>query len=180
LVLDDTKLGVAFVDESGKVMHSFQTMIVNETALREFVTGENLKFNIKEYKPDMILISANCKKAQTLRKELRTPDLFTETIFCAFGEYEIPNMVAKRRKISGVDEEDTILAAISMARLKQNPMAEVISLWHETAQRNGVLSMNLHPYQGFINQSRLRDSLEKVIIEIVNLVGLNINDIKNN
>jgi hypothetical protein len=53
--------------------------------LKDFVSGENLKFNIKEYKPDMILISANCKKAQTLRKELRTPDLFPETIFCAFG-----------------------------------------------------------------------------------------------
>ena len=40
--------------------------------------------------------------------------------------------------------------------------------------------MNLHPYQKFINQKKLKDALERVIIEIVNLVGLNINDIKKN
>ena len=67
-----------------------------------------------------------------------------------------------------------------MARLKQNPMAEIISLWSEEDSKNGILSMNLHPYQKFINQKKLKDSLERVIIEIVNLVGLNINDVKNN
>lgn len=67
-----------------------------------------------------------------------------------------------------------------MARLKQNPMAEIISLWSEEEHRNGILSMNLHPYQKFVNQKRLKDALERVIIEIVNLVGLNINDLKKN
>ncbi len=33
--------------------------------------------NTREYKPDMILIAANCKKAQTLRKDLRNPELFS-------------------------------------------------------------------------------------------------------
>ena len=66
------------------MLHSFQTIVANDSQLRDFVGGENLKFNVKEHKPDMILISANCKKAQTLRKELRSPDLFSETIFCAF------------------------------------------------------------------------------------------------
>ena len=68
LVLEDRKLGVVFVDESGKAMFSFQTTISNDIELKEFVASENLKTNIHEYKPDMILISANCKKAQTLRK----------------------------------------------------------------------------------------------------------------
>lgn len=52
----------------------------------------------------MILIAANCKKAQTLRKELRTPDLFPETIFCAFGEYEVPRLVAKKKITEGFIE----------------------------------------------------------------------------
>ena len=67
-----------------------------------------------------------------------------------------------------------------MARLKQNPMAEIISLWREDDNKNGILSINLHPYQKFISQKKLKDALERVIIEIVNLVGLNINDIKKN
>ena len=68
LVLEDVKLGVVFIDETGKVMYSFQTMIASDIMLKEFVGSEDLKEKIKEYKPDMILISANCKKAQTLRK----------------------------------------------------------------------------------------------------------------
>lgn len=67
-----------------------------------------------------------------------------------------------------------------MARLKKNPMAEIISLWSEKLTKNGVLSMNLHPYQRFVNQASLKNSLENVIIEIVNLVGLDINDLKKN
>lgn len=67
-----------------------------------------------------------------------------------------------------------------MARLKKNPMSEIISLWSEKLTDNGILSMNLHQYQNFIDQRRLRDSLEKVIIEVVNMVGLDINEINKN
>lgn len=35
--------------------------------------------------------------------------------------------------------------------------------------------MNLHPYQNFVNQAKLRDQLQRAIIEVVNLVGLDIN-----
>lgn len=71
----------------------------------------------------MILIAANCRRAQTLRKELRNPNLFPEPIYCAFGEYEVPNLMANKKKMNGVTTEKTILEAISMARLKKNPMA---------------------------------------------------------
>ena len=47
LVLEDTKLGVAFVDEAGKPMHSFQVVVANEQMLKDFVSSENLKHNIK-------------------------------------------------------------------------------------------------------------------------------------
>lgn len=40
--------------------------------------------------------------------------------------------------------------------------------------------MNLHPYQKHVNQKLLTEALERVVIEIVNLVGININDIKKN
>jgi hypothetical protein len=46
-----------------------------------------------------------------------------------------------------------------MARLKKNPMAEIISLWSDKTNENGILSMNLHPYQRFINQNALKESL---------------------
>ena len=62
-----------------------------------------------------------------------------------------------------------------MARLKKNPMAEIISLWSDKNTDNAILSMNLHQYQNNVNQRKLKDSLEKVIIEVVNMVGIDIN-----
>jgi hypothetical protein len=53
-------------------------------------------------------------------------------------------------------EEESIIEAISMARLKKNPMAEIISLWSDKMPENGILSMNLHPYQRFISQFSLK------------------------
>lgn len=40
--------------------------------------------------------------------------------------------------------------------------------------------MNLHPLQKYINKRKLIDSLERVAIEMVNLVGIDIDDIRNN
>jgi transcriptional accessory protein Tex/SPT6 len=67
-----------------------------------------------------------------------------------------------------------------MARLKKNPMSEIISLWSEKLNDNGILSMNLHQYQNFIDQRKLKENLEKVIIEVVNMVGLDINEVNKN
>ena len=62
---------------------------------------------------------------------MRDPKLFPQSIFCAFGEYEVPRLVAKRQIIKGQTEEEAVLEAISMARLKKNPMSEIISLWSD-------------------------------------------------
>jgi|LakMenE01Jun11ns_1017448.scaffolds.fasta_scaffold7251459_1 transcriptional accessory protein Tex/SPT6 len=62
-----------------------------------------------------------------------------------------------------------------MARLKKNPLAEIVSLWSDKLIDNGLLSMNLHQYQNFVSQKKLIDSLEKVIVEVVNMVGIDIN-----
>lgn len=38
--------------------------------------------------------------------------------------------------------------------------------------------MNLHPYQSFVNSRKLIDALAIVAIEVVNMVGIDINDLK--
>ena len=88
-------------------------------------------------------------------------------------------MVANKNKIQGVSEDKTILTAISMARLKKNPLAEILSLWSDSITENGVLSMNFHPLQRCVNRDKLSDSLKRVGIEVVNLVGVNLNETVN-
>jgi hypothetical protein len=46
-----------------------------------------------------------------------------------------------------------------MARFKKNPMAEILALWSDSIEENGVYSMNLHPLQKYINKRKLIDSL---------------------
>ena len=47
MVLEETKLGIAFVDESGKSQFSFHIVINNDEELRRFVGDENLSIYIK-------------------------------------------------------------------------------------------------------------------------------------
>ena len=76
--------------------------------------------------------------------------MFSEVIFCAYGEYEIPNLIANKQNLKGIAEERVVLEAISMARLKQNPMSEILSLWSDKVEDNGVLDMNFHPLQKMV------------------------------
>ena len=76
---------MAFINEKGQSHYPFKLKIGNDEDIKNFVSNEILYKYIDEYKPDMILISANCRRAQTLRKELRNPTLFPESIYCAFG-----------------------------------------------------------------------------------------------
>jgi transcriptional accessory protein Tex/SPT6 len=165
MVLEQEKLGIAVVDEIGKEHSPLSIELRADDELKKFVNNEILSHLIEEHHPDMILVSANCRRAQTLRKELRNPSLFSESnIYCSFGEYEIPSLMANKNIVQGVSSEKCILEAISMARLKKNPMMEILGLWSESIEENGVYSMNLHPFQKYIDKRKLVDALEKVAI----------------
>lgn len=80
--------------------------------------------------------------------------------------------------MKGSNEERAILEAISLARLKLNGMAEVLTMWSEKAEDNGVLYMNMHPLQKSVNQLKLKAELERIAVEMVNLVGVDLNQLK--
>jgi hypothetical protein len=42
--------------------------------------------------------------------------------------------MANKNMIQGISEEKAILEAISMARLKKDPMAETLALWSENIE----------------------------------------------
>lgn len=51
-----------------------------------------------------------------------------------------------------------------MARYERNPLVETLSLWSDNVQQNGIISMNLHPFQSYVNQRKLKDALEFVAV----------------
>ncbi len=64
-----------------------------------------------------------------------------------------------------------------MARFLRNPLIETLSLWSHNMKENGILSMNLHPCQSFVDQRKLMNALEYVAIEAVNLIGVDVNEL---
>lgn len=57
-------------------------------------------------------------------------------------------------------------------------MAEILTMWSEKTEDNGILFMNMHPLQKSVNQQRLKAELERVAVEMVNLVGIDLNQLK--
>jgi transcription elongation factor SPT6 len=81
---------------------------------------------------------------------------------------------------TGTNEERAVLEAIALCRLKQNSMAEILNLWSEKIDDNGCLMLNLHPLQKIINKYKLKAELERVAVEMVNLVGIDLRKLKEN
>lgn len=72
---------------------------------------------------------------------------------------------------------------ISLCRLKQFPVSEILKLWNdggEDAGENLILSLNLHPLQKNISEHQLSKGLLNTVIECVNDVGVDINEVLQN
>ncbi len=67
--------------------------------------------------------------------------------------------------------------AISLARFKQNPLAETLLLWNDDITKNFCLQLNLHPFQKFVNQGKLIEVLEIEAQKVSSIIGIEINRI---
>mmetsp|Transcript_11706 Transcript_11706/g.17792 ORF Transcript_11706/g.17792 Transcript_11706/m.17792 type:complete len:89 (+) Transcript_11706:2251-2517(+) len=65
--------------------------------------------------------------------------------------------------------------AICLARWEQDPMNELLNLWSPIQSENQALNLGMHPYQRFVNQTKLFHTLEEANIRVVNQVGIDIN-----
>ncbi len=65
--------------------------------------------------------------------------------------------------------------AISLARWEQDPMTEVLNLWHPIISENAALSLNLHQMQRAVPPAKLYEGLESIAVKCVNAVGIDLN-----
>ncbi|KAK1749981.1 Oxysterol-binding protein-domain-containing protein [Echria macrotheca] len=74
----------------------------------------------------------------------------------------------------GLAEHPTLASVtrycIALARYMQNPMKEYAALGQD------VTSLRIHPYQQYLPQDKLYKHLETAMVDMVNLVGVDIND----
>ena len=95
-------------------------------------------------------------------------------MFAEYARDSVSRLVAKkmaRDPFYGELDELTRIA-ISIGRMRLNPLQEVLQLWHTQNRRNFCLYLPLHYLQQEVPQDLLRQQMEKVNIEVVNKVGL--------
>jgi hypothetical protein len=64
-------LGLAIVDEDGNLKFKGTLRIPFSSNLKTVVADKSITEPIDEFKPDLIIVAANCRQAITLRKDLR-------------------------------------------------------------------------------------------------------------
>jgi hypothetical protein len=68
LVLEYDKLGMAIVSSEGELRFKGIIKVSHESNIEFIVKDKVLNDHIDEYKPDLIVISANCRQSIILRK----------------------------------------------------------------------------------------------------------------
>ncbi|EGW29955.1 transcription elongation factor SPT6 [Spathaspora passalidarum NRRL Y-27907] len=189
---DSAVVGV-LIKESGKVDEFFKS---ERNPMRDRQNEEEFQGELKEYfdrnlkyvKPDVIVISgynANSKKlydciknfVETNRITCNVDDLPTSIaapplLNVIWGQDETARLYqnSARAKQEFPDKPTLIKYAIGLARYTQNPLLEYVSLGDD------ILSLNFYQHQKLISNDLIKEALESVFVDIVNMVGVEINE----
>lgn len=161
---------------------------------------------MKKHSPDLVIVSTNCLEARRIKQMMvnfredwqkninidsyknisekpmentNEKPYYFKNFNVIYGDNVIPNLFAKTRRAENEFKGFplNVKEGISLARFVQNPLAETLNLWSEKNQENAVFYIPLHPLQNQINLNKLRKEYEKIVIEIVNNVGVDFNEL---
>lgn len=192
------KIGFVFADQNGEMIdHLILKFFAipngarNNPQISASFQKDKEEFDkfITKHKPDVIAISANCLEAKRIKQmivdykdtELTRRKENGEDIripWITYGDNIVPHLFSKTSKAEKEfkDFPPLIKEAISLARMMQNPMAEVLNLWSYKIEENPIFYIPFHPLQNSVNRSLLKKEYEKIAIEMVNNVGIDINE----
>lgn len=159
---------VAVISEYGDFLDS---AVIYVTDARKQIqrADETLKEFIKKYNVKLIAIGNGTASRET---EKYVSDLLAqiddEIFYAIVNEAGASIYSASKLAIEEFPDLDvTIRGAISIARRIQDPLAELVKISPQ--------SIGVGQYQHDVNQKKLKSSLEEVVEDCVNTVGVNIN-----
>ncbi|KTW28720.1 chromatin-remodeling histone chaperone SPT6 [Pneumocystis jirovecii RU7] len=171
---DDTLC--VFVDENGKVLEHIRISDINEENSKK----ELFDF-IERRNPDVIGISGFSVSVDFLRRCLK--DIVdninakqsdnNDHIRVVYVNDDVARLYQNSERASKEFPNLPSLGkyCVSLARYMQSPLMEY------AAMGNDITSISFHPWQHLIPRDKLQRVLETAIVDIVNLVGVNINDV---
>ncbi|CAD8044839.1 unnamed protein product [Paramecium primaurelia] len=177
-------IGMSIIDYKGEQqalqIFNYLTQDERRTEMLEQIRNEQAlldNFFVK-YKPDLIVISANHSDCLKLRNNLLKKYQQTSSVRITLADSQISRIysMSEKSNLQLPDIPQILKEAISLARYKLNPMAEVLNLWSDSIDKNGCLHLDLHPLQSMVSQQVLLDALKQTATEIVNQVGVDLVD----
>ncbi|MDU4208311.1 MAG: Tex family protein [Finegoldia magna] len=159
---------VAVISEYGDFLDS-AVIFVTDARKQIQRADETLKEFIKKYNVKLIAIGNGTASRET---EKYVSDLLAqiddEIFYAIVNEAGASIYSASKLAIEEFPDLDvTIRGAISIARRIQDPLAELVKISPQ--------SIGVGQYQHDVNQKKLKSSLEEVVEDCVNTVGVNIN-----
>ncbi|CAK75280.1 unnamed protein product (macronuclear) [Paramecium tetraurelia] len=177
-------IGMSVIDYKGEQqtlqIFNYLTQDERRTEMLEQIRKEQALLDnfFEKYKPDLVVISANHSDCLKLRADLRKKYQQTSSVWITLADSQISRIysMSEKSNLQLPDIPQILKEAISLARYKLNPMAEVLNLWSDAIDKNGCLHLNLHPLQAMVSQQVLLDALKQTATEIVNQVGVDLVD----
>ncbi|CAD8139509.1 unnamed protein product [Paramecium pentaurelia] len=177
-------IGMSIIDYKGEQqtlqIFNYLTQDEKRTEMLEQIRKEQALLDnfFEKYKPDNVVISANHSDCLKLRNNLLKKYQQTSSVWITLADSQISRIysMSEKSNLQLPDIPQILKEAISLARYKLNPMAEVLNLWSDSIDKNGCLHFNQHPLQSMVSQQVLLDALKQTATEIVNQVGVDLVD----
>lgn len=187
---DSAVVGV-FVRDTGKIDEFFKSDSnpSNRDSEEKFL-GQLKEFydrNLRYHKPDVIVVSgygANSKRLYDIIRNFvmknnivaNTEDLTDAPtpplVPVIWGQDETARLYqnSERALIELSDKPTLVKYCVGLARYVQSPLLEYISL------QDDIMSLTFYDHQKLISNDSIKDVFETVFVDIVNMVGVEIND----
>ncbi|KAG0613972.1 hypothetical protein M758_6G142000 [Ceratodon purpureus] len=188
------RVGTTFVmlDVDGEILNIMHTGYLNIKAVsleqkqrKESDQGRLMQL-LLDYKPHFIVLGAARVQCRYLSQEI-SDVLFkfaeehagdssegSDSTTLVYGDEFIPSLFEassiSQKQLPG--KQGDVRRAVALGRFLQNPVAMVASLCGPSKE---VLSIKFHPLQSFLSEEELFDIVERVMVTVVNQVGIDIN-----
>jgi transcription elongation factor SPT6 len=191
---------VVYIDSNGQLMEQFTIDGLRGERLDQLI--EKLKDDMETQKPMCVVLNTaaqvTCRilkeKLENVSNEILEAESKQEILNKGGGDDKsIPHRIhityendevaqlfscSKRAEEEFPTYHPMLRRAVGLARFVQNPVAELAAMWklqggdEETCD---LLSLNLHPLQQNLPKSLLMNELEKVFVDVLNDVGVDVN-----
>ncbi|KAG0252718.1 Transcription elongation factor spt6 [Mortierella polycephala] len=164
---------VAFVDETGKFKDHMKI-----DSLRDFKSQKDLSDFFDHRLPDVVVVGGFSVMTRRLLEQVEKVvsdlrELRGDDVTVVMTNDEVARLYQNsKRAIEEFPEANSLTRyCISLARLVQNPMNEYAALGSD------LINIRQHPLQHLVGEDRLRELLDRALINTINAVGIDFNSV---